>query len=271
MEMTVEAPDLAAAAAKAIRTAERDGRHVTGLQFMRPSGLRETRARAPATGDGPMRVRDLMNADVITTGRDASLHEAARRLVEHDIGGMPVVDERGRVIGVISESDIVVKERRAEPGDGRVPWLFELPGESERRRDAVTVDQAMSSPAIVIDASRSVSEAAARMLDEGVHRLPVLDEGRLVGMLTRSDLLRAFTRTDGEIEREIRDDVLKRSLWISPEDVRVSVDHGAVVLDGNVHAESEAELVRALVSSVPGVVSIDAHLKSVTHEAEAKR
>lgn len=207
-----------------------------------------------------MQVGDLMAVDVTTIRPDESLHEAAQRLVEHKISGMPVVDERDRVIGVVSESDILVKERRSEPAGRLATWLIELPGESERRRDAITVDQAMSSPAIVVDAGRSVSEAAALMLDEGVHRLPVLDEGRLVGIVTRSDLLRAFARTDAEIEHEIREDVLRRSLWISPEDVQVSVDHGAVVLRGNVETESEAELVKRFVFRVPGVVSLDADL-----------
>jgi osmotically-inducible protein OsmY len=89
-----------------------------------------------------------------------------------------------------------------------------------------------------------------------VHRLPVVRDGVLLGIVTRADLVRAFTRTDDDLAREIRDDVLRRSLWLEPGAVEVSIERGEVVLTGEIEARSDAEVLRKLVQRVPGVVSV---------------
>jgi osmotically-inducible protein OsmY len=104
------------------------------------------------------------------------------------------------------------------------------------------------------------------MLDADVNRLPVVDgDGRLVGIVSRGDLVRAFTRSDDEIRREIEGDVLRRTLWIDdPSAIRVSVENGIVKLEGSVATEADAELLPRFVQQVPGVVSVTAELRHTT-------
>jgi CBS domain-containing protein len=99
------------------------------------------------------------------------------------------------------------------------------------------------------------------MLDRSVNRLPVVDaHGKLVGIVTRADLVRAFVRADKEIEREILDDVIVRTLWRSPESFRVSVERGEVTLEGRVADADSAQMLRLFVERVPGVVGVRSHI-----------
>ena len=98
------------------------------------------------------------------------------------------------------------------------------------------------------------------MVDRGVNRLPVVDGGKLVGIVTRADLVRAFVRSDAEIEREIREDVVLRTLWIAPESLSVAVKNGEVTLAGQVESQDDADLVTAFAGRVPGVVAVDSRL-----------
>ncbi|HXG75885.1 MAG TPA: CBS domain-containing protein [Gaiellaceae bacterium] len=208
-----------------------------------------------------MKVRELMTPDVATVTPGTSLKEAAALLAERGISGVPVVDEAGTVVGVLSEADIVVRAS-GDPGRrGLLGWLLEPEPGREEKLHARTVGEAMSSPAITIDADRPVHEAASLMVAESVNRLPVVDDGKLVGILTRADIVRAFTRTDAEIEREIREDIIRRILWLEPGSVSVRVEGGAVVLEGTVESEADAELLPVFVARVPGVVAVQADLR----------
>ena len=100
------------------------------------------------------------------------------------------------------------------------------------------------------------------MIDEGVKRLPVVDNaGKLIGIVTRADLVRAFVRSDEEIAAEIREDVIRRTLWIEPDAVQVVVEHGEVRLAGQVETKADAELIPSFVQRVPGVVSVLSKLR----------
>jgi CBS domain-containing protein len=115
----------------------------------------------------------------------------------------------------------------------------------------------MTSPAVTIRPRRAVSEAAALMLDRRVNRLPVVDDhGRLVGIVTRSDLVRAFVRSDEEIEREIREDVILNTLWNAPDRFEIEVQEGEVTLSGKVADAQSAELLVNFIERVPGVVAV---------------
>ena len=119
----------------------------------------------------------------------------------------------------------------------------------------------MTAPPVTIRRARPVHEAAALMLDRGVNRLPVVDEhGRLVGIVTRADLVRAFARTDAEIEREIREDVLGRTMWAAPERFAVEVDGGEVTIEGRVVDQQSADVLTRLLERVPGVVHVRSDL-----------
>lgn len=211
-----------------------------------------------------MNVKDVMTSDVVTVRPETSLKDVAAILTERRISGVPVVDEGGKVVGVVSEGDILFKERGPSERTGVLGWFADPSGVEEKLKLAArTAAEAMTAPATTIAPWRLVSSAAAAMLDEGVNRLPVVDEeGRLMGIVTRADLVRAFVRPDAEIEREIRESVLERALLLeTPETVTVVVDGGKVTLDGFVELRTDAELVPTLVARVPGVVDVESSLR----------
>ena len=210
-----------------------------------------------------MRVEELMTKDVAAVRPDRPLKEVAALLAERRISGVPVVDDERHVLGVVSEADILTRER----GAGRArydlfAWLSEWEGvELESKLGARTAGEAMSTPAVTVSAHRSVFDAAALMVDRGVNRLPVLDaEGRLVGIVTRADLVRAYARSDDELEREIREHVLVSPFGVSPRDVGVVVRGGEVTLAGQVESEDVAHALEVSVRHVLGVTGVDARL-----------
>jgi len=210
-----------------------------------------------------MKIKDVMTVDVLTVPTGKTLKETAQILATTGISGLVVVDDDRKVVGVISEADILFKERSPERRrGGSFAWLF-FPDmlENEAKLDARTAGEAMSSPAITIGPDRPVGEAAAKMLDDAINRLPVVDDdGELLGIVTRADLVRAFTRSDGEIEMEIRKELISRTFWLQPTDLAVEVREGEVTVAGEVDTKSDAELLPELIAQVPGVVSVDSKL-----------
>jgi CBS domain-containing protein len=208
-----------------------------------------------------MKVQDVMTRDVTTVAPDTPLKEVARVLTDLGVSGLPVV-EGGAVVGVVSEADILLKERGVQPPHhGLVGLLFSEGVDVGEKLRAMTAGEAMTTPAITVSPGRAVSEAAGKMIDAHVNRLPVVDEeGALVGIVTRADLVRAFVRPDEEIAREIREDVVLRTLWIAPEQLAVGVERGVVELAGHVGSRADAELAESLARRVPGVVSVESSL-----------
>jgi CBS domain-containing protein len=209
-----------------------------------------------------MRVEQIMTRDVLTIGREAEVREVARIFVEHGISGLPVCGARREVLGVVSEGDILFKEQG--PAERERHLWSRLHGKSVKKTKkalAIKVLDAMTSPAITVSPYCSVAEAARLMSEHGVNRLPVIKGDDLVGIVTRTDLVRAFTRSDEEIRAEIKEDLLRRTFWLEvPEVVVVEVTRGAVRLTGNVETRSEAELLERLSARVPGVISVEADL-----------
>ena len=214
----------------------------------------------------------LMTTNVLTVDPDTPLKEVAQLLSEHGVSGVPVV-QKGRVVGVVSETDIVVKERGPDVKRSRFArWFARPPRRSDEERLAArTAGEAMTSPAITIDAWQSAAVAAAVMLDNRVDRLPVLKGRRLVGIVTRADLVRAFSRSDEEIEREIREEVLLRSYWIPDGKVRVAVRDGEVTLTGTVESDLLTELLPESIQRVPGVVGVQSQLRVRPEPDESQR
>lgn len=206
-----------------------------------------------------MTIKDLMTRDVVTAAPEALLKDVAKTLVEHGISGMPVCNGEGRVVGVISEGDILHKERgRIDRRRGPLTWLVDGTSYTDvAKAHARTAREAMSAPAVTIEPSRPVAAAARLMIEEGVNRLPVVTkDGTLVGIVTRADLVRAFARSDEEIVDEIREDILKRALWVAPTALDVTVDGGEVELAGRLETSEDVALLEHLVETVPGVVSV---------------
>ena len=201
-----------------------------------------------------MKIKDVMTRDVVTVGPEAPLRDVARILVEHGISGLPVTSASRRLLGVVSEADILYKEH--DPTRGR----HGLGRRSAAKASAATAGDAMTTPAITITPHRAVAEAARLMTEHGVNRLPVVRGEELVGIVTRADLVRAFTRSDTEIEREIREDIVRGVLWLEPGIVGVAVERGHVTLSGELDGKSDTLVVERLARRVPGVVDLQSEL-----------
>lgn len=219
-------------------------------------------------------VRDVMTTSVISVKTDTPLKEVAGLLVEHGISGVPVVDADRRVVGVVSEADFVVKETGADALPHRP--LERLFGESKATRSyrnklgATTASQAMTAPAITITASRSLAEAARLMTRHDVNRLVVEDDRRIVGIVTRADLVRAYVRSDAELAETIRTEVLWRILWLDPAAFTVHVDRGIASIRGHVDRRSMAEMVASSVAMVPGIVDVQAEVTWAFDDSHVK-
>ena len=202
-----------------------------------------------------------MTRDVVTVPPEATVQEVARRLVANRISGMPVCDQDGAVLGVVSEADILRKEEGYSSELPRpVAWLVRRLDGELRKVEARTAAEAMTSPALTVRPTQQAADVARIMVEHRINRVPVVAGGKLVGIVSRADLVRAFTRTDEELEREIRDDVLLRTMLLVPEDFEVTVRGGRVAITGRVQSEDDVAILVRCVERVPGVVHVDARL-----------
>ncbi len=207
------------------------------------------------------KVRNVMTAEVISVTEQAPFVELVRLLAVHKISALPVVDGNGRAVGIVSEADLLRKEEYQDEPDG--PYRFE----GRRRRSARakaaghTAAELMSAPVITVSPEATVPLAAKLLARHRVKRLPVVDDkGRLVGIVSRADLLRLFLRDDEAIRREVLEEVLLRGLWIDPNTVTVTVDEGIVTLAGQLERKSLVPMAVHLARTVPGVVDVISEL-----------
>ena len=206
-------------------------------------------------------VADVMTRSIVAVDRQTPFKEVVRRMRDHRVSGVPVVRGDGRVLGVISTGDLILKKD---------PALEPYPGSFEGRRHrrdrsrvgGVLAEEIMSTPPLTIRPDATLGEAARLMYDRGVKRLPVVDadRGTIVGIVSRSDLLKVFLREDAEIADEIREDVIRRTLWMDDRAMRVVVSDGVVTLEGQVERRSLLTLIERLALSVDGVVAVNDRL-----------
>ncbi|MDJ0383544.1 CBS domain-containing protein [Streptomyces sp. G-G2] len=189
------------------------------------------------------RVGSLMTDDVISVDRATSFKDVAKLLAEHGISAVPVLDEDEQVIGIVSESDLLA-------------------------RKALTAGDLMSSPAVTVYAEQTVPEAARLMTQGSVERLPVIDEeDRLVGIVTRGDLLRVFLRPDSEIRGRVIQDILTDTMGISAGTVDVHVLGGVVTLAGQLEKASQIPILLRLTEQLDGVVGAVGQLTAHTDDS----
>lgn len=210
-----------------------------------------------------MNVRDAMTdaARLVTVSPETTLKQVAELMLEHGISGLPVIDANRRVLGVVSEADIVSGETA---GTGRQGVIARARALANPAAVAIprTAGEAMSSPAVTIGRDESVMQAARRIAGRGVNRLPVVDEDEmLVGIVTRADVVRAFARSDEEIADAVRE-AFQRFLGLGPDTVEVAVADGEVVLSGEVDTDTNAKLAAFFASRLPGVVAVRSDLRA---------
>jgi CBS domain-containing protein len=205
-----------------------------------------------------MRVRDLMTTEVLTVNPDMALKEAARVMLDAGVSGMPVVDD-GVMVGIITEADFVASEadRRAERRAGLLRYLHaehEIPSQERLVGDVMT-------KAVKTIGPEADHADAARLMEKGhIKRIPVVEDGQLVGLLSRWDILRAYTRSDTDILDEIQSHVIKDVLWIDPRRVDVTSVDGNITLRGRLETKSDATLLVELIKRLDGVTSVQDHL-----------
>lgn len=212
-----------------------------------------------------MQVRDVMSAPVVSVRPEMPLKEVARLFIERRISGVPVVDADGNVLGVVSEADFLVKERAPHQEQEHHGLLGFLAADDEAvaaqaKVEAATAGAAMNSPAVTVCSDCSLREAAALMVDARINRLPVLEDGVLVGIVTRSDLVRAYLRSDEELARVIAEEIVRDTMWIEPASLGIAVSQGVVELSGTVDRRSTARILARLIARVDGVVQVVDHL-----------
>ena len=206
-------------------------------------------------------VGEIMTRDVVSVRGTTGYKEIVATLAEHTLTAVPVVDDIGQVLGVVSEADLLHK---VEMAGVQSPHRLLERKRARIARDKAEADVAyhlMTAPAIVIRAHDSVAHAARLMDLERVKRLPVVGaDGRLIGIVSRGDILRLYLRDDEAIRREVTEEVLLRTLWIDPQHLNVAVDHGVVTLAGTLDRRSAIPIVLRLVHTVAGVVDVVNHL-----------
>jgi len=199
-------------------------------------------------------VKDVMTRRVVAVRKDASFKEMAAMLRRSRISAFPVLDHAGRVIGVVSEADLLVKEAVQAEGTSLLAALRHF--REDDKAEGITAGDLMTSPAVTIGPEVTVEEAARRMYDKRVKRLPVVSNaGLLVGIISRVDVLSVYDRPDEEIRGEVMARVLPEVLRRAPAGFDVTVRDGIVTLAGQVRAEHEGRAILDAVRHVQGVVA----------------
>ena len=214
------------------------------------------------------KVSDVMTRTVVSVSAFAPFKDIVRRMQEYRVSAVPVVDEDHLVLGLVSEGDLILKEDPDLEGEPRV-----LDGVQRRYDRSKAAGRAalelMSAPAITIGPAATLGEAARLMHRRAVKRLPVVDpdDGTILGIVSRTDLLKVFLRDDAEIAREVREDVIHRTLWIDPDTIRIVVRDGVVTMEGQLESRSLRSVLERLVLSCEGVVGVDDGLTHLPDEA----
>lgn len=187
-----------------------------------------------------------MTTDVITVSTETGIRDAARLMFRNRVSGLPVTSPDGALIGIITEADFLRLEVERQEGATDL-------GE--------TVGEVMSPGVVTTGPETEVYDAAKMMTFQDIKRLPVVDDdSRLLGIISRADIVSVFTRPDDVIEDEIREDLIRRVLFIDPDELNVTVTNGVVTFIGEIGTRNEARLLAELASRLDGVLHVESEL-----------
>lgn len=222
-----------------------------------------------------MRAKDLMTTDVIAVGADATVKAVAQILLSHRISAVPVTDKEGRLLGIVSEGDLL---RRSETGtEPKRSWWLDLIASAEERADdyvkshAKHVRDVMTTKLVTVEEDTPLSKVAALLEEKRIKRVPVVKDERLIGIVSRADLLRGIATAKIESapaagDEAIRAEVMKRLRdeagvrdWL----MNITVAEGTVHLWGGVRSNAERRAARVAAESVSGVSAVEDHLTTV--------
>src|SRR5947199_7548730 len=194
-------------------------------------------------------VKDVMTTEVVAVTRETTCKEMAAVLRRYRVSALPVVDDAGRVLGVVSEADLLAKEALADPGPA---------GELvHRKAEGLTAGDLMTSPPVTAAPGDPVEQAARMMHFMRVKRLPVVNSGgQLVGIISRADVLAVYDRPDEDIRTDIVDGILLHDYLVDPRQFRVTVESGVVTMEGTPETTAFGHALIRKVRHVPGVVAV---------------
>jgi CBS domain-containing protein len=197
-------------------------------------------------------VNDVMTTPVITTPEHTPVAELVGIMSTHRVSAVPIVGDDDRVVGLVSEADLLAKVAATGQTAGRGPRKGRA-----TKATATSAADLMSTPALSITPDEPLSAAARKMQAKKVKRLLVTGAaGQLLGIVSRADLMRLYARPDNAIRQDVIDQVLRRTLWIDTNQVQVHTNAGVVTLTGTVGRRTTAMIAARLTAEVPGVVAV---------------
>ncbi|MFI7294471.1 CBS domain-containing protein [Streptomyces sp. NPDC050121] len=207
----------------------------------------------------PHIVSDVMSDTVAAVGRRAAFKEIVQLMQDWKVSALPVLEGEGRVVGVVSEADLLLKEEFRDSDPDRATQMSRL--DDLAKAGGLTAEDLMTSPALTVHANATLAQAARTMAHAKVKRLPVVDDvGMLQGIVSRADLLKVFLREDEEIAEEVRWEVVAHLFPAPVSAVRVEVRNGVVKLTGHARDTSLVPVAARLVRAVEGVVDVEFEL-----------
>jgi CBS domain-containing protein len=193
-------------------------------------------------------VQDAMTTSVVAVKPGASFEEMAARLRQSRVSAFPVIDDDGKVIGVVSEADMLARQ---------VLSTGLLPHGEQEKTAGLTAGDLMTHPAVTVSPGDSIEVAARLMYTLQVKRLPVIDpSGRLAGIISQTDVLAVSGRSDEEIREEVSNDVIWQEFGAAPRQFAVTVRAGVVTLEGNAETTARGHAIVRKVRHVQGVVAV---------------
>jgi len=225
-----------------------------------------------------MRAKDIMTANVVTVTADTAVPDIAKLLLSRNISGVPVVDDSGVIVGIISEGDLIQRE---ESKPAHTSWWLRLFGEAETaehyiKTHGMTAADVMTRNVLTVDEETPVGDIARVMAEHRIKRVPVVTDGELVGIVSRSNLLRGMVTRETGTEPTADDRTIKETIlhevgeqgWITHGTLNVIVTGGVVELWGWVESDQERRALLLLAEGVPGVSRVEDHLGSLPQYLE---
>jgi CBS domain-containing protein len=207
------------------------------------------------------KVRDVMTTRVVTVRENATFKDMAALLTEYRVSAFPVLDDKGKVIGVVSEADLLSKEALVADMGSQAAWLGRIAGspyhDEFAKAAATTAADLMTKPPVVVTPDEPVTSAARLMYHGRVKRLPVVGEkGQLIGIVSRADVLSVYRRPDEEIRQEIIKNVIMNEFFADPDHFVVAVKDGIVTLEGYPESAARGRDIVIEAWHVEGIVSV---------------
>ncbi|GAB1516928.1 CBS domain-containing protein [Actinophytocola sp. KF-1] len=203
----------------------------------------------------------VMTKEVVTARPETTFKELVTMMSGHRVSGLPVVDTKGKPLGVVSEADTLVKQE-LHGGAASRPWLGRRRRARWQKATGRVAGDLMTAPPVTIGPDATVTAAARTMAHKNIRRLCVVDDdGKLVGIVSRRDVIGTFMRDDDAIRADIEEHVFKKGMWLFPGSLTVEVAEGVATVDGSVERRTTALVAGQLVQAVAGVVAVQNNVR----------